>query len=83
MVVADLDGDGWLDIGVLNYTKLHWPKTEREGPAAAVRIYWGSDHGFRQEVYREWTLRNGIAMKALDLDNDRQPEMVVLESAPG
>jgi hypothetical protein len=67
--VADINGDGWLDILVLN-------------GAEVLRIYWGSKDGFRQEYFRDISLSNAQEMKVGDLDGDGRPEIVVLQREP-
>jgi len=76
--IADLNGDTWPDIIVLNGSR--W--APEDGPGVMLRIYWGSPEGFRQEHVKEVVLDRGSDLKAQDLDGDDRPELVVLQSSP-
>jgi len=77
--IADVDADGWLDIAVVNGSR--W--AQEDGPETLLRVYWGSEQGFRQEVYTERVERNAVDLEVADLDGDKRPELVVLHSSPG
>ncbi|MFN0170758.1 MAG: FG-GAP repeat domain-containing protein [Bryobacteraceae bacterium] len=77
--IADVDNDGWLDIAVINGSR--W--APEDGPETLLRVYWGSEHGFRQEAYFERVERNAVDLEVADLDGDKRPELVVLHSGPG
>lgn len=76
--VGDLDGDGWPEIIVLNGSR--WAK--EDGPEAVLRIYRGSEQGYRQEVFRDVVLESATDMKVRDLDGDGRPEVLVLAQKP-
>jgi len=77
--VADWDGDGWPDIAVLNGALWGTPRSLE----TTLRIYWGGERGFRQEAFREIALGNAVDMESADLDGDRHPELILLQSKPG
>ncbi|MBL9205699.1 MAG: VCBS repeat-containing protein [Opitutaceae bacterium] len=79
LAVADLNGDGWPDLAVLNGTR--W--APEDGPEAVVRIYWGSAEGFRHELRRDLVVAGAVDLQAGDLDGDGRADLVVLQTAPG
>jgi hypothetical protein len=67
--IADVNGDGWPDIVVLN-------------GAEVLRIYWGGADGFMQEYFTDIKLSNAEDMKVADLDSDGRPDIIVLQRDP-
>jgi hypothetical protein len=76
--VADLDGDGWLDIVVLNGTR--WDPDD--GPESVVRIYWGNAQSFEQRSYRDVVVPRARDLKVGDFDGDGKVDLAILQSDP-
>lgn len=76
---ADLDGDGWPEIVVLNGAR--WAL--EDGPEAVLRVYYGSPGGFSQERHRDIVIDRAVDMKTDDLDGDGRAEIVVVTHSPG
>jgi hypothetical protein len=76
--VADIDGDTWLDIIVLNGSR--W--APEDGRESVLRIYWGSEEGFRYEAFKDLVLDRAVDLKVEDLDNDLRPDIVILRKNP-
>ena len=77
--IADLDNDCWPDIIVVNGSR--W--AQQDGPETLLRVYWGSEQGFRQEVFTERVERNAVDLAVADFDGDSLPDLAVLHSSPG
>ena len=77
--VADVDGDEWPDIVVLNGSR--W--APEDGPGSVLRIYWGSEEGFKYEAFKDMVIEGAVDLNVEDLDNDLKPEIVVLRDNPG
>ena len=78
LAITDLDGDGWLDILVLNGTR--W--APEDGREKILRIYWGSEESFKQEHYKDVVLDGAKDLVADDLDADGRTDLVILQSSP-
>ena len=76
VAVADLNGDGWPDIIVLNGSR--W--SAADGPESFVRIYWGGPDGFSHERHRDIVVPPSADLIAADLDGDGRPDLAVLTS---
>lgn len=72
--VADLDNDGWDDLVILNGSR--W--APEDGSGAVLRIYWGSDQAFRQQVYEDVQLDAASGMVVEDLDGDGRHDVAIL-----
>lgn len=75
--VADLNGDTWPDIVVLNGTR--W--APEDGPEKVLRIYWGSPQAYRQESFRDIVLGDATDLAVADLDGDGRRDLAILEYA--
>lgn len=75
VAIADLDGDRWPEIIVLNGTR--W--APEDGPEKVMRIYWGGEQGYRQQHYRDVILGNALDLVVEDLDSDGQSDIAILQ----
>lgn len=64
-VVADWNGDQWLDIAVNSFDR------------DAVRILWGSENGFRKENQQQLAIHSPIDVETADLNRDGFLDLVV------
>jgi hypothetical protein len=76
--VADLNGDGWPDIIVLNGTR--WDPDD--GPEAVVRVYWGSSESFSLDHYTDVVVPRARDLKVGDFDGDGKVDLAILQSDP-
>jgi hypothetical protein len=67
--VADLDGDGHLDLFAAEMAKWHETQEQPDNPAAEALIFYGDGNGnFRKEVFKTgWDFHEG---RLADLDGD-------------
>ena len=72
--IADLNGDGWTDIAVLN--SADGPITKEKN----IRIYWGADSGFLLSQYQDVGLAGAIALSSADFDADGVKDLAALRS---
>jgi len=77
--VADLNGDGWPEIIVLNGTR--W--APEDGPERVLRIYWGSPESFSHDKFSDLVIPRAQDLKVKDLDGDGKPDLAILQSDPG
>lgn len=67
--IADLDGDSWPEIIVLNANQV-------------LRVYWGGKDGYRQDRFKDLKLTNAQDFKVQDFDGDGRPDVVVVQRDP-
>lgn len=72
--IADLNGDGWADIAVLN--RADGPITKEKN----IRIYWGADTGFLLSQYQDAGLPGAIDLSSADFDGDGVTDLAALRS---
>lgn len=64
--VADINHDGWPDIVALNQSG--WTIAQPNGNI--LRVYWGSEQGFRLDKFKDWGIDQATAMVAGDFDGN-------------
>jgi len=67
--IADLDGDGWLDLVFANYYGLTGLSTEST-------IYWGSETGYSEQAASSLPTVGAVHVLAADVDLDGWPDLV-------
>ncbi len=72
--VADLNGDGWPDLVVLNGSR--W--SAADGPESILRVYWGGPDGFSHEKHHDIVVPHSVDLISADLDGDGRPDIAVL-----
>lgn len=91
LAVADLDGNGRLDLVVASMGKEDDTVFAAAGPLAAAappleagatarsRIYWQGEDGFSVERVTDLPTRHAVDVKIADLDGDGRPDLVFLQ----
>jgi hypothetical protein len=91
LAVADLDGDGRLDLVVANMGKEDDTVFASAGPRATAappivagatarsRIYWQGEDGFSVERVTDLPTRHAVDVKIADLDGDGRLDLVFLQ----
>src|SRR5919198_835132 len=74
VVLADLNGDGRLDIAVLGATR--WRPEQPEG--RIIRVFWGSPGGFSPVETLDLGVAGAIDLAAGDFDGDGARDLAVL-----
>ena len=64
-MIADLNGDGWLDIAVSSFSK------------DLLRIFWGSEGGFNKDRSTDIPAPQVIDLEIADLNNDGYLDIIV------
>ncbi|MGE3777315.1 MAG: FG-GAP-like repeat-containing protein, partial [Pirellulaceae bacterium] len=72
--VADLNGDGWLDIAVLGAQR--WLPNQPLG--RIIRIYWGSASGYQVTRLHDLGVPGAVDLASADFDLDGHRDLVVL-----
>src|SRR5690606_28611157 len=64
-MIADLNGDGWLDIAVSSFSK------------DLLRIFWGGEGGFSKDLSTDIPAPQVIDLEIADLNNDGYLDIIV------
>ncbi|MBI4557288.1 MAG: VCBS repeat-containing protein [Candidatus Hydrogenedentes bacterium] len=76
VAIVDLNVDGWPDIAALNGEA--W--MPGQPPGRIVRVYWGSEHSFQLQHYRDFGVSGAMDLAGADLDGDNAGDLAVLTS---
>lgn len=74
--LADLNGDGYLDIATLNSSA--WLPGQPDG--AIVRVYWGSERGFLKTRHADHGVVGAIALAGGDFNGDELRDLAILKN---
>lgn len=78
VAVCNLNADDWPDIAVLNGKA--WLPGQADGQI--VRVFWGSEHGFLLNRFRDFGVPNAIALRAADFDANGWADLAALSTDP-
>jgi len=76
IAIADLDGDGWLDIVTLNQKA--WMPGQPEG--RIVRVYWGGEKGYLLTNCQDFGMTGASGIAGADFDADGAADVAILKS---
>ncbi len=91
VAVADLDGNGRLDLVVANMgheddttfasagPKLASAPPVDSGATARSRVYWQNEDGFANERVTDLPTRHAVDVKIANMDGDHRPDLVFLQ----
>lgn len=80
---ADLDGDGWPDLVLVNGTA--WPEKKKGAARSSLSVYRNNQDGTFKDVSKAWGLDvelYGMGLAAADYDNDGDTDLYVTALGP-